>query len=287
MLKHNLYIITTKKKMIKNIEIHKDLSFLHIYKLKKKLLNPAAVIHYSFKNHIYTAFIFLFIVSCGVNNRILEINDEFKEIKSYKLLQNPTASSSFNSGSSNGYQTFTFSSAYIYEENNSLNPLITLEIKLTASVEYYLLDTVFYLMLDGEKIKLKSRNIRNFQFELSSKTETSESTETIDKKTESKDEILKTENKKTKETKSIVKNTSSTTTTTNYQTTYQEIIIPENLWISMANASKIKYRLYMGRMGIDVNLSDSEIAKIKEFCELALKRKGEKINPKSDEIMKW
>lgn len=44
-----------------------------------------------------------------------------------------------------------------------------------------------------------------------------------------------------------------------------QFIVPENLWISIANTEKIQYRLYNGKEGINVKLNPAQTAKLKEF----------------------
>lgn len=234
------------------------------------------------KRHFFISMVLLISISCGVNNRIVELNDDFKEVKSLRLLQSLNAFSSYKTGSSEMYQSFPFSSVYLYEEKGEKQASIILEIKLTCSVEYEGLDSIFFLSLNEEVVKLRSENLRQFQFEIASTSETTESNTTIEKKPENKEK----ENKSAENIKTVSKQT-STTTKNNYQTIVQHIFIPENIWVSIANSSKIKYRIYLGKMGVDVKPGNLEMLKISEFFNKAIERKAALLKDTPIDQMKW
>ena len=47
-------------------------------------------------------------------------------------------------------------------------------------------------------------------------------------------------------------------------------MVPENLWISIANSQTVLYRLYLGKEEIDVKLNPSEVTQLKELFNQAI-----------------
>jgi len=55
--------------------------------------------------------------------------------------------------------------------------------------------------------------------------------------------------------------------------------VPENLWISIANSEKIQYRIYIGKVEMEVKLNPAETAKLKEFLLKAIQLRDANLPP--------
>lgn len=58
-----------------------------------------------------------------------------------------------------------------------------------------------------------------------------------------------------------------------------QFIVPENLWISIANTEKIQYRLYIEKEGINVKLNPAQTAKLKEFLNKSMHLRNANLPP--------
>jgi hypothetical protein len=58
-----------------------------------------------------------------------------------------------------------------------------------------------------------------------------------------------------------------------------QFIVPENLWISIANTDKIQYQLRIGSEEIDIKLNPAETAKLKEFLLKAIQLRDANLPP--------
>jgi len=63
-------------------------------------------------------------------------------------------------------------------------------------------------------------------------------------------------------------------------------IVPENLWVSIANTEKIQYRFYIGKDGIDIKLNPAETAKLKEFLLKAIQLRDANLPPVPEGLKK-
>jgi len=59
----------------------------------------------------------------------------------------------------------------------------------------------------------------------------------------------------------------------------RQFIVPENLWISIANSEKIQYRFNIGKEGVDIKLNPAETAKLKEFLLKAIQLRNANLPP--------
>jgi hypothetical protein len=60
---------------------------------------------------------------------------------------------------------------------------------------------------------------------------------------------------------------------------FHQYIIPENLWVSIANTEDIRYRLYIGKEGIDVKLNLAQTTKLKEFLNNSMHLRNANLPP--------
>jgi hypothetical protein len=185
------------------------------------------------------------------SSRMVEINDPYKEIKGIKLMQNLIGKSDEKNASINGNKYYSISFAYDLEVTKNESALLTLNVQTQTPIRADELDSIFFLNLDNEIIKLVSTD--SSKKKVGKKTDTTSSVNVVtdDKKEE---RIITT-----------------TTENVSYQLMFHQYIIPENLWISIANTEKIQYRIYIGKEGIDVKLNQAETAKLKKFLSKSIK----------------
>lgn len=191
------------------------------------------------KYFLLFASIFLTLCSCSVYNRIGELNDASKEIKRLTLKQNPQASSSETMDANSGLkQSYSFISGFEYEQVANERPEIFADFQLRVSVPTEQPDSVLYFSLDGEKIKLVAdesgwKNGKNNSTAASGGSKSGE------------------------------KNTLKVTRESLH------FLVPENLWVSIANAKRIQYQLNIGKKGVDVILNPAETDRLKQFFRQA------------------
>ncbi len=232
------------------------------------------------KNYIFIIWIAFFLISCASTNRIVEINDSYKEIKGIRLIQKPEASSSEKIGSFGGRNQYNLDSSFLFEITKNGQSSLIAEFKITTSVSTDELDSIMFLDLDNEKIKLVSVKYNFKQFDRSSSSSTV-STSVENKSTEKGEKSTQAE----KPVKTTVTHTNSTENNS-YLLMKREFVIPENLWISIANTEKIQYRLYLGNDGIDVKLNAGQTRKLKDFMSKALQIRDANLPPTPEGLKK-
>jgi len=176
----------------------------------------------------------LFLFSCATTNRIIEIEDSFKEIKGIKLAQNLKAYSSEQTESFGNRKYYDLKVNYLFQQFKKGQTILIAEFQITTPVGVGEPDSILFLNLDQEKIRLIST-----EYKYNGKLMT------------------------------------------------RKFVIPENLWVSIANSQKIMYRLYEGKEGVDVKLKASETAKVKEFFRQAIKRRDANLPPVPEGQKKW
>ena len=209
------------------------------------------------KQSVFLFLTVVFLSSCVSSSHMVEINDSYKEIKGIKLAQNLTGISAEKNASINGNRDYSVSFAYDLEIMKNELALLTLNVQTQTPIRADELDSVIFLNLDNEKIKLVSSDSSKKKIGKKPNTTSSVAVTTDDKKEE---RIITT-----------------TIENVGYQLMFHQYIIPENLWISIANTEKIKYRLYIGKEGIDVKLNQSETAKLKEFLNKSIKLRDDNL----------
>lgn len=65
-----------------------------------------------------------------------------------------------------------------------------------------------------------------------------------------------------------------------------KFIVPENLWISIANTEKIRYGLSFGKEGVEVILNQKETGKLKEFLLKAMRLRDANLPPLPEGLKK-
>ena len=181
-------------------------------------------------------------------------------------MQNLIGKSAEKNASINGSRYYSFSFSYVLEIKKDESASLTLETQTQTPIRADELDSVLFLNLDNEKIKLISAD--SSLKKIGNKPNISSSVS------------ISTDNKKEEQ---IV-----TTTTENgsYQLMFHQYIVPENLWVSIANTEKIQYRLYIGKEGIDVDLNLAQTAKLKEFLNKSMHLRDANLPPAPEGLKK-
>jgi hypothetical protein len=109
------------------------------------------------RKSIFLLLLASFLASCAVSNRIIEIDDPYKEIKSIKLIQNPMAFSSEKIGRVSS-RKYSITSIYLFEEKQNGRPEITVDIRIITPLRTDELDSVMFFNLDNEKIRIVSED---------------------------------------------------------------------------------------------------------------------------------
>lgn len=190
-----------------------------------------------------------FLTSCAVSNRIVKIDDQYKEMKSIKLIQNPKTISAEKTGSASN-RRFSLTSTYLFEEVQNARPEITLDIQIITPLRTDEIDSVMFFSLNNEKIRLVSDQYKRKRFNSITSTPIE-----IGKEGDKGNSVI-----------------STSTESGTYQLMNRQFSIPENLWTPIIFTQDIQLRLYIGKQGIDVKPNMQEILKLKEFFKQAVQQ---------------
>lgn len=220
---------------------------------------------YSMTKSIFLLLLVSFMTSCVVSNRIVEIDDPYKEIKSIKLAQDYVAHSVEKNGRSFSRDVAT---TYLMEQIKKDRPILTAKFVITTPISADELDSVLYFSLDGEKISLVSNDYKYKQFDQSSIANVTAP-------------VTKTKNNTDKNLDTVVSVNKS------YQVMNRQFIIPENLWVSFENSQEIRCRLYLGKEGIDIKLNQPQKNRLVELIIRAEQIRDEKFPAIPEGQKKW
>ena len=208
----------------------------------------------------------LFLTSCVSTSHLVEINDPYKETKGIKLMQNLIGISAEKNASINGNKYLSVSFAYTLEIKKSEPASLTLEIQTQTPIRADELDSILFINLDNEKIKLVSADSR---LKMNGKRPNTTSSVNIAPDDKKGEQIVTT----------TIENGS-------YQLMFHRYIIPENLWFSIANTQDIQYRLYIGKEGIDVKLNFVQTEKLKIFLTRSMQLRDANLPPTPEGLKK-
>lgn len=192
--------------------------------------------------------------ACGTASRIVENNDTYLNVDRMKLAFNNAAISQEKYGMMNISQIFNLNSTYFTEIVKDKKPGITVKFELITPIQIDELDSVVFLVLDGEPVKLQSSEYTYKEYvSTSTNVETPATTET------------KSNNKSgnSSETRTTITNGSN-------QLMSRTFIIPENLWVALANTNRVSYRIYLGKDAYNARLTPGETKKLNYYFELAI-----------------
>ena len=142
--------------------------------------------------------------------------------------------------------------------------LNSLDVIQNYIISPYTPDSILYISLDEEVIKLTAMQI---QKKLHLKSSSSSSTES------------KTEVEKDSESDSSKTTTSNTSSSSAYANTYEMVMhsftIPDDLVIRLAKSNSISFRLYIGNQPIDIKPSRLELKRMTSYYQILEQRLSE------------
>lgn len=210
----------------------------------------------------------LFFSSCVMQSRVIESNDSYKKIENVKLIQYLMAKSVDRENVLISGQDYQVSCNYLYEGKDDGKSNVSLELKMETSMITGPLDSVMFFDLDGEKFRMIANDLEHKQFiRTAEETSTSEEKKEVDGKVSTQVQPV------------IINN--------NYQLMSHCFIIPESLWISIANTEKIKLRIYLGKEGYDIRLNQAQTDRLKLFFQLSISKRVAKTPPLPEGYKKW
>lgn len=221
--------------------------------------------------------------ACSLSNKIIETDDPYKDLKSIQLQQQPSAYSAEKIGRVGGRISYRLTTQLNSEIKSGKRAEAIINFQFVTGVRADELDSVMFFDLDQEKIKLVSAKYKYKQFDQSSTSSTSSTTTSVEKKPAEKNDPS------AKPTEKVNTITTQTTTVENgtYQLMSREFVVPENLWSSIVHSKTILYRLYIGREGIDVELTTSEMNKVREFFNLVIRQHDTLLPAIPEGLKKW
>ncbi len=202
------------------------------------------------KRYIFFSVLAITLNACITSSRITETNDSYLGIDKMKLSFYSDALSDERFGAFAARQYLKLNSSYVYEGKKNEQPKISVNFQLTTPIRAEELDSVIFLVLDDEKIRLSSDKYTYKEFVSTSASSTAETKEKSNEKTENESRTV------------IISGTD--------QMMNRLFKIPQNLWVPIANAEKVLYRFYLGKDGYDVKVTQSDIKKLREFFALAI-----------------
>ena len=114
------------------------------------------------------SFIFLLtavlISSCATSGRIVEMNDHSKDIQGIKLIQNLIAQSADDSILASNARSYSVSMIYLLKQQKNERPTLFLDIQVRRPLPSEKPDSVMYVNLDNEKIRIASSDYKSKEF---------------------------------------------------------------------------------------------------------------------------
>lgn len=107
------------------------------------------------KKIIFLFIYFSIIASCAVSNRIIQMGDQNKELKSFKLVQNPDAYSLGEKNDQSVRSKIKLASTFLFEERQNGRPRVTVNYGKVPALKSR---TELFYKLDGEIIQVDSNN---------------------------------------------------------------------------------------------------------------------------------
>lgn len=196
--------------------------------------------------------------ACSNINRIITIDDDFKNEKSIRLIQKLESFSDEKRGRLLGPDYIvTLKTLYIKPQNQEGKVTAELTLKTEARPEE--LDSLIFIEADGEKFQFISREYASRHF-VKSSVSTSTTTSVEKKENEKKDD--NTEKSST---------TTETTTTDNpLQIMKRTIEIPRDLWKQFSQAEQIIFRFYIENEGVTARFTSRDRKKFTELFQSIL-----------------
>jgi hypothetical protein len=210
------------------------------------------------KRYIFFSLLAIALNSCITTSQIIESNDSYLGIDKIKFSFTSDALSEEKFGVFAVSQYFKLGSTYVYERKKNELPSISVNFQISTPIRPEEFDSVMFLVLDDEKIRLSSDKYTYKEFVSSSEQSSAETNE-------------KSAEKKENESRTVIISGTN-------QLMNRSFIIPQNLWVPIANAERIRYRIYLGKDGYNARPIQSDIRKLKEFFSLAISKR-DALNP--------
>jgi hypothetical protein len=190
---------------------------------------------------------------CSNINRILSIDDDFKNEKSIRLIQE-LESYSDEKRSRLLSPDYILTLKTLYTKPQNLEGKVTAELTLKTEARPEKLDSIIFIETDGEKFQFISSEYAARHFV--NRSVSTSTTTSVEKK---KDEENDDDTEKTSTT------TETTTTDHPLQIMKRTIEIPRDLWEQFSQAEQIRLRFYIDNEGVTVRFSSRYR---KKFTEL-------------------
>ena len=222
------------------------------------------------KNYISLPILAILLNSCIVSTKITTTNDQYLGVDRIKLEFTPITLQEEAPGTVFVKQMYDLSSTFLYEGTKNERPLLTATFQLVTPIRAEELDSVMFLVLDNENIRISSTAYTYKEYasssasvSLSSSVENKQSGKTFPNN----------------ETRTIIKGGT-------HQLMSRTFAIPDNLWISIANSESVGYRFYLGKDGFDAKLHQADLKKLKYFFELAICKRDANLPPTPEGLKK-
>ena len=211
------------------------------------------------ENILYLLVVAFLFSACSSVNKILVINDGFKEEKNIKLIQHLDGFSDEKKGLIFDGPDYIFTVKMVYTKPLDNSGSVNMEFSLTTSARPDELDSVIYLLVDGTKFKLVSNDFSmvNYVDRSTSASTTTTSEKDNEKGNSSKDE--KSEKIKTSVT------TTTSVTDKSLQAMKHNFEISPKLWDQLIRCDKLMIRAYIESEGVDVLFNYNERNKFAGF----------------------
>lgn len=210
----------------------------------------------------------LFFSSCVMQSQVIETSDPYKKVENAKLIQYLMAKSADQETGLISGQDYQVGCNYLYEGQDDGKSMVSLDLKMETPISTDPLDSVMFFDLDGEKFRMVASDRDRKQFIISSEEP---STSEVKKEDDGKVNT---------QVQSVIINN-------NYQMMSHRFIIPESLWVSIANTEKIKLRIYLGKEGYDIRLNQAQTDRLKLFFQLSICKRDAKTPPLPEGYKKW
>ncbi len=191
--------------------------------------------------------------ACSNINRILTIDDDFKNEKSIRLIQELKSYSDEKRGRLLG-PDYIVTLKTLYTKSQNLEGKVTAELTLKTEARPEELDTLIFIEADGEKFQFISSEYAAQHF-VNRSVSTSTTTSVEKKENEEKDD----------DTEKTSTTTETTTTDQTLQIMKRTIEIPSNLWKQFSQAEQVRFRFYIENEGITARFTSRDR---KKFAEL-------------------
>lgn len=216
------------------------------------------------------------ITSCTTSNKIITVNDQYKNSSSIKLNHVLPGYADGNKGGTEGRVNYQISAEYIFEEVKDAKPELSMNLQLVTDIKASPFDSLVYLNIDFEIFKLSTQKTIQKEFVESSSTSSTYITPAI---------VPRKTNSGTVAAARTIQTTSTVSNSTN-QLMSTTVFIPVNLWEPLANCKTLFYRVYLGKEGIDIKVEGKELLKLKTMIQMALDQNN-KANVLPEGLKKW